>query len=144
MIADLRLTIVYLIGYIGELLRSPSSFRLQPRKYVLNQFLHASLIGFLPVAAGYATTEIFSPKMQADWILLAHFAVIMIGYVGWEAVQFFRYGATLSDNVEDFAFVGTAATSAYLWEPAMMIPLALFLLTGYLWRREEVANLRAR
>lgn len=107
--------------WLCRLLRSPSAFERDPWGWLRNQTGHAWIVGALPVALGVPW-----------WAVLAVYAL-------WEAVQWARYGAALSDSLEDISHVCAGILiGAGVWP---VIPLHLTLLAaGCVWRLETRAT----
>lgn len=103
--------------WLCRLLRSPSAFERDPWGWLRNQAGHAWLVGLLPVGMG-----------APWWLVLAVYAV-------WEAVQWLRYGAALSDCLEDMSHVLAGILIGL--GAATVVPLHLVMLAaGTVWRLE--------
>lgn len=110
-----------------DLLRSPSAYRGQPWAYARNQIGHGYIVGGLPV-----------------WLLGPGALVpLLILYAVWEAIQWRRYGADLSDCIEDAAHVLAVALAVALAAPALLLVHALYLAAGIVWRIEQQTHLES-
>lgn len=102
------------------LLRSPTAYEREPWKYLTNQIGHAYIVGFIPAFC-------------FGWPVIP---LIALAYAFWEYVQLRRYGATLSDGLEDLGHVLTGAFAAFY--PWAVIPHLVLIAAGVQWRRENV------
>lgn len=101
------------------LLRSPTAYQREPGKYAANQIGHAYIVGFIPA---YFLGALFIP-------------VIALVYAFWEYIQLRKYGATLSDGIEDLGHVLMGAFAALF--PWVIIPHLVLIAAGVQWRREN-------
>ena len=108
------------MNWLYRLLRSPSAFEREPVAWLRNQAGHAWAVGVFPVAIG-----------APWWAVLAVYAI-------WEGVQWARYGADLSDCLEDVTHVA-AGVLIGLGFSAVALLHALMLLAGF-WKRVEIKN----
>lgn len=104
---------------IADFLRSPSSFFDDPTGFARNQAGHAG-IGMIAVWA------------LGPWSL----GLVAVLYAAWEAIQWRRYGGDDWDCAQDWAFVVTGALVPS--QPLLLLPLAGWLLAGYLRRLDAV------
>lgn len=102
--------------WLVKLLKSPSSFRHDPNGYLRNQAGHAYIVG--------GGLSIFLPI----WL-------IALGYALWEFTQWQWYRAELDDCLEDMAHVMLIAVAVSLMAPELILVHALFLASGYYWRK---------
>ena len=103
--------------WLLSLLSTPSSFPADPWGYARNQIGHGYLIGGLGA-------------------LLVGILPILILYLAWEAVQYLRFGGTLSDGLEDFANVLAVALAAALWRPEIILIHTVYLAAEFSARME--------
>lgn len=104
------------MNMILSLLRSPSAFAGDPWGFARNQLAHAYLVGAL-----------------GAW-LLPLWAVLAV-YAAWELVQRVKYGADLSDNLDDMANVAIAACAVAAGDPGYLAIHAIYLASGFCWRK---------
>ena len=104
--------------FLCRLLRSPSAFERDPWGWLRNQAGHAWIVGALPVFLG------------VPW-----WAVLAV-YVAWEAVQWARYGAALSDNLEDISHVCAGILIGSGFTGVLLLHM-LMLGAGGAWRLEN-------
>lgn len=101
---------------LARLLKTPSAFPADPRGYLENQTGHAYIVG-----GGLAYTGL-------------PLVVILIGYLLWEAVQWWWYDALLWDCLEDTAHVMIVACAVRYLLPMLVVVQLLFMAAGYLQR----------
>lgn len=104
------------MNWLLSLLRTPSSFQNDAWGFARNQLAHAYLVGAL-----------------GAWLLPLW--AVLAGYAAWEIIQRLRYGAELSDNLEDFANVAIAACAVTAGDPGYLAIHAIYLASGWCWRK---------
>lgn len=104
------------MNWLLSLLRSPSAFAGDAWGFARNQLAHAYLVGALGA------------------VLLPLWAVLAV-YAAWEIIQRVKYGAELSDNLEDFANVAIAACAGAAGDPGYLAIHAIYLASGWCWRK---------
>lgn len=119
--------------WILDLYRSPSAFRTDPMGYLRNQTGHAYLVGgVLTLLLTWICTLI---PWVPTWFGLA---VVLVGYITWEAGQFYAWKADPDDCLEDIGHVAIIALAVFTGVYVLALVQAAFMASGYLWRRREV------
>jgi hypothetical protein len=95
------------------LLTSPSGYEKKPKKYAVNQLLHFTLCGLLPV------------------VLWGSFgvALVVVFFLAWEFIQLRYFGANFWDCIEDLGFV-FAGTISWFSGPLSVVPVAFLYVSG--------------
>lgn len=110
------------IAFLLNLLRTPSAFRGDPKRYLRNQIGHAYVVG-----GGLALLGV------PFWLIMALYAL-------WECVQWYAYGAEVWDCLDDASHVALIAFAASYGLPGLIFCHALVLGAGFYMRRSEVAG----
>lgn len=108
-----------ILTFLPRALVTPSAFYADPWNYFWNQLGHGLIVGSLV-------------SLVLGW---PGFLITVVGYIIWEAVQYFKYGAALSDCIEDFYYVFLGGLSIIL-TPWIFTIFILSLTEGTLWRWE--------
>ena len=103
--------------WLIDLIQTPSAFRDDPWGYARNQIGHGYAIGFLGT-------------LWLGWWWVIPF------YIAIEVYQITARGGEVSDSIEDFANVAVMVLAATTLHPGYLAIHAIYLLAGFIWRRE--------